>query len=230
MSIMTSLIVKPIRRIVRSIRRFLPAKRERIVNPPELVTDREVFSVLSAQCEKIIDTRKRLPDFVFRRSFANYVPIDYEYIYTREFAAFLLKLADTFQDESVNYMTLAPPAVDYYERYNCSFFGLASFKPSSLLERYGPAIIGDRNWSELRAGVHIGVFWGSSLDWAISWDRISWELAVIAVPQEVNVRAMTNFKCMDAAAVSSYMTNLYRRKLPAALDFNQRFLANYHLL
>ena len=199
------------------------------MHPPEVVVDREVFFALSAECEKLIDTRKRLPDLVFRRSFANYIAIAYDYIHMQQFAAFLLKLSDICQDKSVNYMTIDPRAVDYLERYHCPYFGLASFGPSSLLDRYVPALAGDRNWNEFRAGVHIGALWGSSLEWAIFWDRISWELAVIAVPQNVDLRAMADLKWMDAAAVSSYMTRLYRWKLPTALDFNHRFLANYPL-
>ena len=209
-------------RILRPIRRLLP--KQKTSGPPELVTDTEVFSALSTECEKIIDTRKRLPDFVFRRSFANYVPIEYSYIQREGFAAFLSKLSGIFQDESVNYMAVDPSAVEYHDRYNCSFFGLATFKPSNLPERYVPALR-----PRLLAGVNIGVFWGSSLEWAIFCDRISWELAVIAVPQNVDVRAMTDFKCMDAAAVSSYMKSLYHWRIPTALDFNQRFLANYSL-
>jgi hypothetical protein len=200
------------------------------MSPPELVTDREVFSALSAECEKIVDSQKRFPDFVFRRPFATYVPIDYAYIYSQEFAAFLLKMADRFEDESVHYMTLDPAAVDYRDRFNCSFFGLASFKPSSLMERYVPAISVSRNRPWLLAGVNVGVFWGSSLEWAISCDRISWELAVIAVPEKVDIPTMSGFKCMDAAALSRYMTGLYHWKLPTALDFNQKFLMNYSLL
>jgi hypothetical protein len=199
------------------------------MHPPEVVVDREVFSALKAECEKLIDTQKRLPDFVFRRAFANYVPIDCAYIYTHKFAEFLLRLSDICQDESVNYITLDPEAADYYDRYHCPYFGLASFTQSSLLERYVPAIFGNRNWPEFRAGVHIGAFWGSSLEWAIFWDRISWELAVVAVPQNIDVRAMSDFKWMDAAKISNYMTGLYHWKLPTALNFNQRFLANYPL-
>ncbi len=199
------------------------------MNPPELVADRETFSVLSAECEKIIATQKRLPDFVFQREFAKYFPIDYSYIYKQEFAAFLLKLSDIFEDESVNYMTLDPPATDYHDKYNCSYFGMASFKPSSLLERYVPAICRDQNRTGLLAGVNVGVIWGSSLEWAISCDRISWELALIAVPEGVDVYAMADFKRMDSASVSSYMKSLYHWKLPTAEDFSQRFLANFPL-
>ncbi len=201
----------------------------RQMDPPELVADSEVFSALSDECEKIIDTQKRLPGFVFRRPFAKYVPIDYAYIERQEFADFLLKMSNISRDQSVNYMTINPAAVDYHDRFNCAFFGLASFEPSRLLERYVPAISVDRNRPWLLAGVNVGVFWGSSLEWAISCDRISWELAVIAVPQKVDVPSMSGFKCMDAEAISSYMKSLYCWKLPAALDFNQRFLANYPL-
>jgi hypothetical protein len=126
-------------------------------------------------------------------------------------------------------MTINPAAVDYRDRFNCAFFGLASFEPSRLVERYVPAISVDRKRPWLLAGVNVGVFWGSSLEWAISCDRISWELAVIAVPQKVDVPSMSGFKCMDTEAVSSYMKSLYRWKLRTALDFNQRFLANYPL-
>jgi hypothetical protein len=199
------------------------------MNPPELVADREAFSFLSAECEKIVDTQKRLPDFVFRRSFARYFSIEYAYIYRQEFAAFLLKMSDTFEDESINYMTLNPPAVDYHDSHRCSFFGLASFKPSSILERYVPVISKDRNGPFLLAGVNVGVFWGSSLEWAILCDRISWELSVVAVPEGVDVPTISGFRCLNAAEVSTYMKSQYHWKLPTALDFNQRFLANYTL-
>lgn len=197
--------------------------------PPELVADREVFSALSAECEKIINTTKCLPDFVFRHPFGRYFVIEYPHTTVPKFAAFLLRMAEVFQDESVNYMTLRPHAVKYYHD-RLGFFGLASFKPSNLLESYIPVMSRRGAADSFRArGGDVGAFWGSSLKWAVFCDRISWELAVIAVPQEVDVRAATDFGCMDAAAVSSYIESLWRSKPTTALDFNQRFLANYAL-
>jgi hypothetical protein len=70
------------------------------MKPNGLVVDEEVFSALSAECEKIIDTRKRLPDFVFRRPFARYFAIKYAHIYKKEFGAFLFTLSNIFGDES----------------------------------------------------------------------------------------------------------------------------------
>jgi hypothetical protein len=78
------------------------------MKPNGLVVDEDVFSALNAECEKIIDTRKRLPDFVFRRSFARYFAIEYCHIFTEQFAAFLFQLSNIFGDELVNYMTLDP--------------------------------------------------------------------------------------------------------------------------
>src|ERR1039457_4085592 len=107
------------------------------MKPNGLVVDEDVFSVLSTECGKIIDTRKRLPDFVFRRSFARYFAIEYGHIYKKEFGAFLFSLSNIFGDESVNYMTLDPSPEDSGYRQR-SYFGLASFEPSSLVERYVP--------------------------------------------------------------------------------------------
>jgi hypothetical protein len=94
------------------------------MKPNGLVVDEEVFSALSAECEKIIDTRKRLPDFVFRRSFPRYFAIEYAHIYRKEFAVFLFELSKIFGDESVNYTTLDPSPDDSGYRQR-SYFGLA---------------------------------------------------------------------------------------------------------
>ncbi len=59
-----------------------------------LVVDEDAFSVLKGECEKIIDTQKRLPDFVFRRTFARYFAIEYGHIFAKEFAAFLFHLSN----------------------------------------------------------------------------------------------------------------------------------------
>lgn len=87
----------------------------------------------------------------------------------------------------------------------------------------------DQNTPQLLPSVNLGAFWGSSLDWAISCDRISWELAVIAVAENVDVPKISGFRCLTASEVSSYMKSQYHWKLATALDFNQRFLANYPL-
>ena len=196
--------------------------------PNELVVDREAFSFLSGECEKIINTRRRLPDFVFRRPFAKYFAIEHAHLYKKEFASFLFEISNIFEDESVNYMTLDPHPVDYYYTH-FSFFGLASFKPSSLRERYIPVMTRDGNVASFfHRGGDVGAFWGSSLKWGISCDRISWEMAVIAVSENVDVPAIGGFRCMDAAGLSEYMNRQYSIKDPSiALDFIQRFLANY---
>jgi hypothetical protein len=196
----------------------------------ELIIDKEVFSVLSDECEKIINTRKRLPDFVFQRSFARYFAIEHSHIGRKEFGLFLLKMSDIFEDEFVNYMTIVPHPVDYYYRH-FSFFGLASFKPSSLRERYIPVMTRDGNVdSFFHRGGDVGAFWGSSLKWGISCDRISWEMAVIAVSDSVDVPTISGLRCMDASEIPGYMKSQYRMKDPSdsiALDFVKRFLANY---
>jgi hypothetical protein len=87
----------------------------------------------------------------------------------------------------------------------------------------------DQNVSQLLAGVNVGAFWGSSLRWAISCDRISWELVVIAVPENVDVPTISGFRCWNASEVSSYMKSQYHWKLATALEFNEKFLANYPL-
>ncbi|MFI5091953.1 MAG: hypothetical protein ACHQIK_00780 [Candidatus Acidiferrales bacterium] len=202
------------------------------MNPGELVVDKEAFSVLSGECEKIINTRKLLPDFVFRRSFAKYFAIEHAHIFKKEFGSFLFKISSILQDESVNYMTLDPDPVDYYYRH-FSFFGLASIKRSSLVERYLSAMSRDGNVdSFLARGGDVGAFWGSSLKWGIFCDRISWEIAVIAVPENVDVPTISGFRCMDPSWLSDYVKSQYRIKDPSnsiALDFTRRFLASYSI-
>ena len=191
----------------------------------ELVIDNEAFTVLRGECERIIDTHKRLPDLVFRRSFAKYFAIEYGHIYANEFGAFLFAISGIFGDESVHFMTIDPPPESYYSQ--CSFFGAASFERSSLVKRYVPVLSRERNVPQLLAGVNVGVFWGSSLKWGIACDRISWELAVIAVSEDIDVPTISGFRCKDPSGVSSYMNSHYHWKPSGASDFTQRFLANY---
>lgn len=199
------------------------------MNPVELITDKEAFVALSEECEKVIDTRKRLPDFVFQRPFAKYFAIEHVHILKKEFGSFLSKLSNIFEDESVNYMTLEPDPVDYYYRH-FSFFGLASFKPSSLVERYVPVMSREGNADSFRArGGDVGVFWGSSLRWGIFCDRISWEMSVIAVPENIDVPTISGFRCMDASWLSDYINSQYSRDASVASDFTQKFLANYSI-
>src|SRR5579863_1178455 len=127
----------------------------------ELVIDNEAFTVLRGECEKIIDTHKRLPDLVFRRSFAKYFAIEYGLIYGNKFGAFLFAISGIFGDESVHFMTIDPPPESYYSQ--CSFFGAASFERSRLVKRYVPVLSRERNVPKLLAGVNVGVLWGSSL-------------------------------------------------------------------
>jgi hypothetical protein len=198
------------------------------MHPNGLVVDQDLFSRLSGECEKVIDTQKRLPDFVFRRPFAKYFAIEYSHIYKKEFGAFLLALSNIFGDESVNYMTLDPSPEDIGYRQR-SYFGLASFVPSSLMEKYVPTLFREQRESKILVGVNVGVFWGSSLKWGIVCDRISWEMAVIAVSENVDVPRISGFRCWNASEVSSYMKSQYHWKLATALEFNEKFLANYLL-
>ena len=164
--------------------RTISDERPSRMNLTELIIEKEAFFALSEECEKIIDTRKRLPDFVFQRPFARYFAIEHVHIFKKEFGLFLFKLSNICGDESVNYMTLDPDPVDYYHRHH-AFFGLASFKPSRLAERYLPVMSRDGNVDSFRSrGGDVGAFWGSSLNWGIFCDRISWEISVIAVPAE----------------------------------------------
>lgn len=198
-----------------------------MTNLPELIVNKETFSVLSGECQKIINTWKRLPDFVFQHPFTKYFAIEHAYIFKKDFGSFLFKISNIFENQSVNYMTIEPDPVDYYFRCH-SFFGLASFKPSILEERYLPVMSREGNVDSFRArGGDVGAFWGSSLKWGIFCDRISWELAVIAVSTNVDVPGISGFRCLDAAQLSAYMKSQYSKDTSIALDFTRRFLGNY---
>jgi len=194
---------------------------------PELVVDKDAFCSLSRECETIFDIEKRLPDFVFRRPFDSYCAFEYAYVYRAEFGLFLSKLAALFEDESIHYMLLDPPSGDSYFR-RTAFWGGVSFTPSrSVAERYVPVMHREGNVRRLLTSANVGVFWGSSLKWGIHCDRISWEMAVVAVRKDIDVPAISGFRCMDAEALSNYMKSLYHWKLSTASEFMTRFLVNY---
>jgi hypothetical protein len=193
----------------------------------ELIFDKEKFSLLNGECNLIIDDKKRLPDFVFQHQFKKYFAIEYSCIYGEEFGEFLFKMATIFEDERVNYMTLDPHP-DEWDRHKSSLFGLVSFEPSSLLEKYSPIMYMDRTAPRFLVSANIGVFWGASMKWGIFCDRISWEMAVIAVPDNVDVPGISGFRCMDAAWLLDYMEDQYRSKdKNIGTDFTGKFLDNY---
>jgi hypothetical protein len=199
------------------------------MNANEAVSDKGTFAALSEECNAIFDTSKRMPEFVFRRAFDRYFAIEYAYVYEEQFGLLLSKLSTLFEDESIHYMLLDPKPGDDYFRMT-SYFGAVSFKPaSSVEERYMPVMSMKGNLPRVLVSANAGVFWGSSRKWAIHCDRISWETAVIAVPENVDVRAISSIRCLDAMTLSSYMESQYHWKLATAAEFCRRFLANYQL-
>jgi hypothetical protein len=197
------------------------------MSAPELVADGKEFLRLMSQCEGIIDTGNRLPEFVFRRPFARYFAVEYAHVYRQRFGALLREMSVTFGDDSVSYLALDPR--DEYVADSC-FFGLISFASSTLPNRYAEVMNPKIGCSKILAGANLGVFWGSSLKWGIFADRISWELAVVATQGDVDVSAILGWPCFNAAQVTSYMTTQYHSKDPSdsiATEFSRRFLANY---
>lgn len=201
------------------------------MNAEELIKDRETFSFLKAECEKIIDTRKRLPDFVFRRPFAKYFAIAYAHVYGggdygEKFVSVLSNISDICQDESVNYMVLDPEPGDTFWEQPLSL-GVVSFRPSSLAERYTLVMNPRIGISKILRDANLGVFWGASLKWGIFADRVSWELAVIAISENIDAAMLGAVRCLNSAQVSNYMDSQYHWKKSVASDFNRRFLENY---
>jgi len=173
------------------------------VDDKELVTDREDFLLLSSESEKVVDPKRRLPDFVFRRRFSRYYAIEYGYIYREEFGRLLSRIADILHDETVNYMTLDPNPADYYPKSD--FYGLVRFRASTLAERYVAELNPKVGSSKLLAGANIGLFWGSSLQWGVIGDRISWETIVVGVPENVDIPKISDVRCMDVSFLSRYI-------------------------
>jgi hypothetical protein len=126
-------------------------------------------------------------------------------------------------------MAIDAPAGDvFYQHF--SFFGIVSFAASDLRERYAAVMHPVRGASTILAGTNIGVFWGSSLEWGMFCDRISWEIAVIAVSENVDVSAISGFRCLDASWLSDYEKSQYHAKDPSdsiASGFVKKFVANY---
>ncbi len=197
--------------------------------PAEVVSDPATFSRLSEECETIIDTKKLLPDFVFRKLFPKYFATEYAVLYN-DIASFLFKISRTCGDERVNYMAIDPHPVECYHKLY-SWFGLVSFDPSNIVERYAVMHPGG-GYPRLLAGVNCGAFWGSSLKWAIVADRFRWELALLAMPDAIDVKELGRFRCFDASMLASYEHCQYKSKDPSgsiASEFMKKFRANYEL-
>ena len=193
----------------------------------EVIVDKTVFLSLRSESNELVDHAKRLPDFVFRRLFARYYAVEYGYVERETFGRLLSRIAHILGDETINYMVLDPDPADYYN--DEGFYGLVRFRASTLAERYVP-VLGVRGSSRLFAGANVGMLWGASQKWAIMCDRISWELAVIAVPENVDVSTITDIRCMDSKLLLQYIRSQYHVKDPSdsiASNFTTKFLAMY---
>ncbi len=197
----------------------------------ELISDPKAFLRLSAQCAQIINAEKRLPEFVFQRPFARYFAVEYAHVYRLTFGKLLREMSVIFGDESVSYMVLDPRPGDEYFRHS-SFYGLISFEPATLPDRYSEVVGLPKGRSTILAGANLGVFWGSSLEWGVFADRFSWELAVIATQRDLDVSRILGWPFFNAGQVASYMRSQYHSKDPSdsiAAGFSRKFLANYSI-
>ena len=196
------------------------------MNTTELVADPEVFSFLSAQCDEVIDISKRLPEFVFRRAFGKYFAVEYAHLYKSQFGKLLYEMSQLFGDDSVSYRMLDP------QPWEGVSLGLISFQPATLPERYADVMNPRIGRSKILTGANLGVFWGSSLNWGVYADRISWELAVIATDSDVDVSKILGWPSFSSEQVAEYMRCQYHIKDPSdsiAGEFNGKFLSNYSI-
>jgi hypothetical protein len=107
---------------------------------------------------------------------------------------------------------------------------LVRFRASTLAERYVAELNPKVGSSKLLAGANIGLFWGSSLQWGVIGDRISWETIVVGVPENVDIPKISDVRCMDVSFLSRYIKSQYHVKDPTdtiASEFTKSLLANY---
>jgi len=194
----------------------------------KLVHQRDIFSTLSEESGKIIYPDRRLPGFVFKNTFDKYLPMEYEYVNRPHFPALLKELSDQYNDERVNYVTIEPDPVKYYLDVH-GFYGMASFRPIELAEAYFPTMSrGNRADSFLHRGGDVGLFWGTSLAWAVYCDRISWEIAILAINGDFSKSESINITSLSPVALSEYILSQYSQSPSVAREFVDKFLANYN--
>jgi|SRR5215471_16848981 len=199
----------------------------------ELVTRDDRYVALRNQCDTIFDTRRRLPQQVFRTPFRHLYAFEQAMLTSRGFAAFLTEIAQRFGDTAVNYMTLDPDPVEYYLK-RIGFYGLASFTPSSLNERYLEVMSrGGEAESFSGSGGDVAVVWGSSLGWGIFCDRFSWELCIMGssspLDEVINPEREATIRYMEKQ-VKGYILGIYRHKPDVARDFLAELSKNYPAL
>ena len=193
----------------------------------QLITEEGMFSALMAECDTIFSAKQKLPQQVFLKKFKKFYAFSYSQTLKDEFAKFLSTIAADFSDERVNYVTLEPDPVKYYFKH-CGFYGLASFKPMKLMDNYTKVMSrgGAADSFRVRGG-DIGAFWGSSMEWGIYCDRISWDICLMGVSRDLDKSLTAMLSCMDTATLRKYISNSYRGKDSVVTEFLNRFTSNY---
>jgi hypothetical protein len=145
----------------------------------------------------------------------------------KEFAGFLAALAEKSGDKTVNYMTLDPDPVDYYQKH-CGFYGLASFSAETVKDNYIKVMYRDGSVDSFRArGGDVGVLWGESLKWGIFCDRKSWEVCLLGLDTQLDEEAKNELGCMGASRLTAYLSSLYQSKRDAGRDFVTKLERSY---
>jgi hypothetical protein len=125
-------------------------------------------------------------------------------------------------------MTLEPDPWIYFNNYG--FYGLASFEPSKLMDNYLKVMYRDAGSDSFRASADVSVFWGSSLEWGIFCDRISWELCLMGVSKDLDESIIGKLNRMDSFRVKNYISAAYHWKPTVAVEFLNQFTKNYPFL
>lgn len=195
----------------------------------ELIADGRSFAALREECGAVFDIDQSLPSKVFRHQFERYCVFEHANIRQRSFATFLTSIADICSDEVVNYMTLRPDPIDYYYK-NCGFYGVASFKAKDLAENYLKVMGRDGKVDSFFArGGDVGVFWGSSKEWGIFCDRISWEICLMGFSCALDkISGMVH--SLNSASLRSYISKEYQHKPQVAQEFLMQLMKNYPML
>lgn len=170
--------------------------------------------------DRLIDRCATLPAQVFRQEVSAFHIIDFDQIWTDEFACDADRLTATAGDASFTFAVLRPDPAKYYYA-NFGKFPVLRFAPGSAAASYIAAVNEDPGGSPADAIVHsseVVVVYPASVRWAIYADR-NMEIGIVAsMDEEMSAHIVTPKQSLRfftaPEAVTELLPSAYRGGVP----------------
>jgi hypothetical protein len=164
----------------------------------------EQVELAKKDLQGVIIIDESLPKVVFNKDIKHFVIIEHGYLLTSKFVDILCAICSFYEDDIVNYLSLSP-AAEYYRNVAGGVYGGFSLASAVVDDQYLPVMTLDGHVESFASrGGDVACIWGSSKNWGIFIDRITWELLVIGSKSEIPSSVFSHIRTIGDKEIKLY--------------------------